>query len=290
MRVDGYTPEWSPGMPKAQDDDLVMSLGELALSQPPDSQETYVRTACADDTELFTQVWDYVRWNRRMQDFLLEPLFQALPQHQFEPGDLLADRFRIVREVARGGMGIVYEAEDEKLSRRIALKCAKSGFHKRLPPEVRHASEISHPNVCKIFEIHTASTSAGDIDFLTMEFLDGETLAARLSHARLPDAEALAIARQICAGMAEAHRNRVVHGDLKSNNVILTRDADGAVRAVITDFGLARRPLGPGDHAGGRVTAAAGASQAGGTPDYMAPELWRGEKASQASGVYGRGG
>jgi serine/threonine protein kinase len=277
-------------MPKAQDDDLVMSLVELALSQPPDSQETYVRSACADDTELFTQVWDYVRWNRRMQDFLLDPLFPALPQHRFQPGDLLADRFRIVREVAQGGMGIVYEARDNRLGRRIALKCAKSGFNKRLPPEVRHASEISHPNVCKIFEIHTASTSSGEIDFLTMEFLDGETLAARLSRGRLPEAEALVIAQQICAGMAEAHRNRVVHGDLKSNNVILTQDADGSVRAVITDFGLARRPLGPaGDHAVGGATTAAGVSQAGGTPDYMAPELWRGEKATQASDVYALG-
>ena len=232
-------------MPKAQDDDLVMSLVEQALSQPPDTQETYIRTACAGDTELFSQVWDYVRWNQRMQDFLLEPLFPALSQHHFEPGDLLADRFRIVREVAQGGMGIVYEAQDERLGRRIALKCAKSGFHKRLPPEVRHASEIGHTNVCKIFEIHTASTSGGEIDFLTMEFLDGETLAARLSRGRLPDAEALAIGQQICAGLAEAHRHRVVHGDLKSNNVILTADTGGRVRAVITDFGLARKPLGP---------------------------------------------
>jgi len=277
-------------MPKAQDDDLVMSLVELALSQPPDSQETYVRSACADDTELFSQVWDYVRWNHRMQDFLLEPLFPAVPQHRFEPGDLLADRFRIVREVAQGGMGIVYEARDERLGRRIALKCAKSGFHQRLPPEVRHASEISHPNVCKIFEIHTATTSGGDIDFLTMEFLDGETLAARLSRGQLPEIEARAIARQICAGMAEAHRNRVVHGDLKSNNVILTTDAGGGVRAVITDFGLARKPLGPaGDHADHWAAGEAGSSQAGGTPDYMAPELWTGEKASPASDVYALG-
>jgi serine/threonine-protein kinase len=251
--------------------------------------------ACEGDEELFTQVLDYVRWNHRMQDFLLEPLFQALPQHQFEPGDLLADRFRIVREVAQGGMGIVYEAEDERLGRRIALKCAKSGFHKRLPPEVRHASEISHPNVCKIFEIHTASTTGGEIDFLTMEFLDGETLAARLGRGRLPETEARAIGRQICAGLAEAHRNRVVHGDLKSNNVIITQDAGGGVRAVITDFGLARKPPGPaGDHAGGWESTAAGSdkagsSEAGGTPDYMAPELWKGEKPSAASDVYALG-
>jgi Flp pilus assembly protein TadD len=282
-------------MPKAQDDDLVMSLVELALSQPPDSRENYVRTACADDTELFTQVWDYVRWNHRMQDFLLEPLFPPLPQHRFEPGDLLADRFRIVREVAQGGMGIVYEARDQRLGRRIALKCAKSGFHKRLPPEVRHASEISHPNVCKIFEIHTTSTGGAEIDFLTMEFLDGETLAARLSRgplpeARLPKEDVRAVARQICSGMAEAHRNRVVHGDLKSNNVILTQDAGGGMRAVITDFGLARKPLGPaGDHAGSWAAGEAGSSPAAGTPDYMAPELWRGEKASAASDVYALG-
>jgi tetratricopeptide (TPR) repeat protein/TolB-like protein len=277
-------------MPKAQDDDLVMSLVELALSQSPDTQEAYLRTACAGDTELLTQVLDYVRWNHRMQDFLLEPLFPALPQHRFEPGELLADRFRIVREVAQGGMGIVYEARDERLGRRIALKCAKSGFHKRLPPEVRHASEISHPNVCKIFEIHTASTSGGEVDFLTMEFLEGETLAARLGRERLPEIEARAIGRQICAGLAEAHRNRVVHGDLKSNNVILTQDASGGVRAVITDFGLARKPLGPaGEDASSAAAGVAGSSQAGGTPDYMAPELWKGEKPTAASDVYALG-
>jgi serine/threonine protein kinase len=277
-------------MPKAQDDDLVMSLVELALSQPPDAREAYVRTACAGDPELFTEVWEYVRWDLQMQDFLLEPLYAALPEHHFEPGELLADRFRIIREVAQGGMGIVYEAEDERLGRRIALKCAKSGFHKRLPPEVRHASEISHPNVCKIFEIHTASTTSGEIDFLTMEFLDGETLAARLARGPLPEAERLATGRQICSGLAEAHRHHVVHGDLKSNNVILTRDADGSLRTVVTDFGLARKPHGPaGPNTASWASSAAGSSQAGGTPDYMAPELWKGEKPTTASDVYALG-
>ena len=187
-------------MPKSQDDDLVMNLVEQASSQPLEMRETWLRAACGGDAELFTQVWDYVQWNQRMQGFLLEPLYPALREHRFEPGDLLVDRFRIVREVAEGGMGVVYEAEDQKLGRRIALKCAKSGFHGRLPPEVRHASEISHPNVCKIFEIHTASTRQGEIDFLTMEFLEGETLAARLSRGPLPEPEARTIGRQICAG------------------------------------------------------------------------------------------
>ncbi|MFN0168163.1 MAG: protein kinase domain-containing protein, partial [Bryobacteraceae bacterium] len=198
----------------------------------------------------------------------------------FQPGELLEGRFRIVREVAQGGMGIVYEATDEKLDRRVAVKCAKAGFRRRLPPEVRNATEISHPNVCKIFEIHTASTPHGEIDFLTMEFLEGQTLAERLRGGPLPESEARSIALQLCAGLAEAHRKRVIHGDLKSNNVLLTTSADGGIQAVITDFGLARRP---------GASQPGMASDVGGNPDYMAPELWRGEKPSVASDVYALG-
>jgi serine/threonine protein kinase/Flp pilus assembly protein TadD len=267
---------------KAQDDDLVMSLVEMALAKPLEERQAYLQSACANDSELFGKVWDYVECEQRMNGFLLEPLYPPVSiEHPFKPEELLEGRFRIVREVAQGGMGIVYEAEDEKLERRIALKCAKTGFRKRLPPEVRHASEISHPNVCKIFEIHTASTDQGEIDFLTMEFLDGETLAERVRRGPAPEPEARAIALQLCAGLAEAHRKRVIHGDLKSNNVILTPANDAPARAVITDFGLARR------REAAQRTAPSG--QAGGTPAYMAPELWKGEKASIATDIYALG-
>ena len=267
---------------KTQDDDLVMNLVELALARPASERTVYLQSACAGDTELLTRVWHYVEWEERMNGFLLDPLYPpAEIEHPFEPGELLCDRFRIVREVAQGGMGIVYEATDEKLDRRIALKCAKTGFRKRLPPEVRNATAISHPNVCKIFEIHTASTSQGDIDFLTMEFLEGETLADRLHRGPVPAAEARAIALQLCAGLAEAHRNHVIHGDLKSSNVILARGPEGTIRAVITDFGLARKPE------TGERTAQSG--ERCGTPDYMAPELWKGEAVSPASDMYALG-
>jgi tetratricopeptide (TPR) repeat protein len=267
---------------KTKDDDLVMSLVDLALTHPVNQREAYLRSACGGDTELFNETWTYVQWEQRMQGFLLDPLFPPSSyEHPFEPGELLDDRFRIVREIAQGGMGVVYEAVDEKLQRRIALKCAKTGFRKRLPPEVRNATEISHPNVCKIFEIHTASTGQGEIDFITMEFLDGETLADRLTRGPLPEKEARAIALQLCAGLAEAHRKQVIHGDLKSNNVILTSGPHGAVRAVITDFGLARGPE--------AAQATAQSGQMAGTPDYMAPELWKGAKASVASDIYALG-
>lgn len=267
---------------KAQDDDLVMSLVELALAQPPEVRERYLQSICAQDSQLLEQVGKIVDWEQRMEGFLLDPLFtRPLEERPFQAGEILDGRFRLVRKVAEGGMGVVYEAWDEKLERRVAIKCAKPGFRKRLPPEVRNASEISHPNVCKIHEIHTASTDQGEIDFLTMEYLEGETLTERLRGGPLSKGEAQAIAQQLCIGLAEAHRNGVIHGDLKSANVILAQGADGGIRAVITDFGLARRPE--------AVQRAVQSGTVGGTPDYMAPELWKGEKASIASDIFALG-
>jgi tetratricopeptide (TPR) repeat protein len=267
---------------KAQEDERVMTLVELALRRPNRERETFLRSACGFDTNLFGQVWDYVQWEERMDGFLLDPLFPPPPDDApFAPGDLLDGRFRIIREVAQGGMGVVYEAVDEKLDRRIALKCAKPGFHNRLPPEARNATAISHPNVCKIFEIHSASTPQGEIDFLTMEFLDGETLAERLARGPIPEADAQSLAVQLCAGLAEAHRKLVIHGDLKSGNVFVDKTPDGAAHVVITDFGLARTR--------GAALGTAQSGHLGGTPDYMAPELWQGGKATIASDMYALG-
>ena len=254
-----------------------MTLVEQALCHPESQREAFLRSACGSNLNLFAEAWSYVQWEKRMQRFLVDPLPpppDAKPP--FEPGQLLINRFRVIREVAQGGMGIVWEAIDGKLDRRVALKCAKAGFGKQLPPEVRNAREISHPNVCRIFEIHTASTIDGEIDFISMEFLEGETLADRIHRAPLKEPEARTVALQLCSGLAEAHRNRLIHGDLKSHNVILTTDSAGTLRAVLTDFGLAR-------------TADTSAGILAGTPAYMAPELWQGEKPSVASDIYALG-
>lgn len=205
----------------------------------------------------------------------------------FGGSGLVCDRFRVVRPVGSGGMGVVYEAFDEKLDRRVALKCAKPGYGERLPPEVRAAREVSHYNVCKVHDLHVAASPLGETEFLSMEFIDGETLASRIRRdGALKGAEAREIARQICAGLAQAHHQRVIHGDLKCANVILTESAAGSVRAVITDFGLAKmnaprvpQPITPGRRATG----------AGGTLDYMAPELFLGGGPTVASDVYALG-
>jgi tetratricopeptide (TPR) repeat protein/TolB-like protein len=235
---------------------------------------------------LFDHACEYIESEGRMGGFLLEPFCPLeLFDPALEPGEVLEGRFRIIREVGEGGMAIVYEAIDDTLGKRRAVKCAKAGFQTRLTPEVRHATEIAHRNVCKIFDFHSAGKDRGEIDFITMEFLDGPTLTERLRSGPLPEREARDIALQLCAGLAAAHRNQVIHGDLKSNNVILTRAADGSLRAVITDFGLARGiqpqpespPRGESDDA------------VGGACDYMAPELWTGEKPSVASDIYALG-
>jgi len=262
-------------------DEVVMRLVEQALQLPEEKREAHLRNECGGDASLFETVWKYVKWDERMKGFLLHPAFSLLAEEfELEPGLVLENRFRIVRKVGVGGMGVVYEAMDEKLGRRIAVKCARAGFSARLSPEVRYASEINHPNICKTWEIHTASSPRGDFDFFTMEFIEGQTLAERLRAGPLPKKEARIIATQVCAGLAEAHRHHVIHGDLKSNNILLTGGTEGT-HVVITDFGLARAWLTqePGVMSG----------DIGGTPDYMAPELIKGERPSAASDIYALG-
>ena len=106
-------------------------------------------------------------------------------------------------------MGFVYEAFDRKRNQRIAIKAAKPGYYRLLSPELQGALQVRHPNVCLVNEIHTTQTAHGEIDFLTMELLEGETLAARLvADGKLPDDEAFKIACQICSGLASAHGER----------------------------------------------------------------------------------
>jgi tetratricopeptide (TPR) repeat protein len=285
---DAWESKWRrmPQLERASDDDRLMSLVDAALAQPPGERETWLRRECGGDSHLFDQAREYLESEERMGGFLLEPFCTLeLFDPALEPGELLEDRFRIIREVGEGGMAIVYEAMDETLGKRRAIKCAKAGFQARLTPEVRHATEIAHDNVCKIFDFHSAGTDRGEIGFINMEFLDGPTLAERLRPGPLPEREARAIARQLCAGLAAAHRCQVVHGDLKSNNVILTKAADRSPRAVITDFGLARGLQPPTESAPpGRW-----GSVVGGASDYMAPELRNGERPSVASDIYALG-
>src|SRR5215469_13268453 len=245
--------------------DHVMAVLQSALERPPEERQAYVRNACSDNESFYHEVTDALEWEERMGSFLKQPLLDfTFLVRPFEPGQVLADRFEIQREIGEGGMGVVYQAFDRRLQQNIAIKAAKPGFQRLLTPELKAALTVRHHNICLVKEIHTAQTEYGEIDFLAMEFLEGETLAAYLKKVgKLEHKEALDIACQICAGLAEAHHSGIIHRDLKSGNVILCRNEDGSRRAVITDFGLA-----------GGLSLPSG--QMAGTPGYMAPELLRG--------------
>src|SRR5215467_15259010 len=111
------------------------------------------------------------------------------------PNDLICDRFRIVRKIGEGGMAVVYEAIDEKLGERRALKFAKAGYSGQIPPEARNSLRVTHENICRAYEIHTAESGTPPVDFISMEFLEGETLETRYRREPLSQADALAIAK-----------------------------------------------------------------------------------------------
>jgi serine/threonine protein kinase/Flp pilus assembly protein TadD len=204
---------------------------------------------------------------------------EGFSHSSLRPGDFIGERFRIVRKLGEGGMAVVYEALDEKLGERRALKFAKAGFSSQIPPETRSALRVTHENICRTYEIHTAVSGAPE-DFISMEFLEGETLHSRCRRKPLSHSEALEISKQLCHGLAAAHRAQILHRDLKGKNVMLTRRPDGTLRVVITDFGLAKLV------AEGTRPAS---SDAVGTPNYIAPESWENVPATPASDVYALG-
>lgn len=212
------------------------------------------------------------------------------------PGELVAERYRITRVIGRGGMGEVYEAQDQLLNEAVALKTLRSelardeSLVKRFQKEIQLARKVTHPNVCRVFETglpERAGPADSPLLFFTMELLSGETLRRRIRRAkRLSRAEAFPIAVQIAEGLQAAHEAGIVHADFKSGNVILTAGRRG-VRAVITDFGLSRidpttAPAGETRtiYAGGRVE---------GTLAYMSPEQMSGGTITAASDIYSFG-
>ena len=198
-----------------------------------------------------------------------------MDEGRFPPGTLLAQRYRVVSLLGRGGMGEVYRANDLLLGQTVALKFLPAQWtsHEetlaRFRNEVRIARQISHPNVCRVYDIGEAEGST----YLSMEYVDGEDLASLLRRiGRLPQDKALEIARQLCAGLAAAHDKGVVHRDLKPGNIML--DGQGQLR--ITDFGLAG--------VAGEVK-----DIRSGTPAYMAPEQRSGQEVTARSDIYALG-
>ena len=179
-----------------------------------------------------------------------------------EVGTTFAGRYQVIEELGGGGMGKVYKVIDKEINEKIALKILKPEISsdekiiERFRNEVKLARKISHPNVCRMYDL----LKEKGMYFITMEYISGEDLKSTVSRVgQLSVGKTLAIARQICKGLAEAHKMGVVHRDLKPHNIIIDRDGD--VR--ILDFGIAHSMKTQGITESGVMI---------GTPEYMSPE------------------
>ncbi|MGD8441240.1 MAG: serine/threonine-protein kinase, partial [Holophagae bacterium] len=209
----------------------------------------------------------------------------------FTTGQVVAGRYEVERFIARGGMGEVYQVRDRELGDSVALKTIlpkeddRTTSLERFRREIQVARQVSHRNVCRIFDLGRHVRPEGeDVVFLTMELLAGQSLRARLRNGGvMPPDEAYEVVEQLVAGLGAAHAKGIVHRDLKPSNIFLVPEGAGT-RAVIADFGLAR----PQVSDAGQLTVT-GTGEILGTPAYMSPEQIEGKPATTRSDIYSLG-
>ena len=269
-----------------------------ALELPLERRAAFLDQACRNAPEIRRRVEQLLEQDQQAGSFLGKPAFTpdgnaaataasfAAGPGRFQAGQLIADRFAIVRFIARGGMGEVYEAKDQFLQdASVALKiirpeiAADATASARFQQEVLLARKVVHSNLCPIYEIFRCDQPAPPFLFLSMRLLQGQTLYARFQEsAKLEAAETVTICNQLLAGVAALHAGGIIHRDLKPNNVMLET---GGSHVSIMDFGLARPQEAENTLLGSGVIA--------GTPGYMAPEMLRGERPTRATDLFALG-
>ena len=201
------------------------------------------------------------------------------PTRRLALGSIFAERYEILEELGKGGMGEVYKVRDKTLDEEMALKVLKpeiaadKDIIERFKNELKFARKIAHRHVCKMFDL----SEEEETPYITMEYVKGEDLKSFIrKKEKLKEEEVIVIAKQVCEGLAEAHRLGVVHRDLKPQNIMIDKDGD----TKVMDFGIARSVEAPGVTQSGVMI---------GTPDYMSPEQAEGEEADQRSDIYALG-
>ena len=281
------------------------ALFEAALEEDPANRSSFLKARCSDasvcaEVERLLAEHDEATSflsagvpTVSLDDFTPDP---AARTQQLSESQVLAGRFRIVRYIAGGGMGEVYEAEDQELHERVAVKTIRAEIlgqpnaMARFKREVFLARKVTHPNVCRIFDLFRhkpeGASERDEIVFISMELLRGKTLAARMKDGvRMSLGEALPLIGQMASALAAAHEVGIVHRDFKPGNVVLVAGSGtGTERAVVTDFGLALQLLASDEG----VSLSTGQGLLG-TPAYMAPEQLEGRPATNASDIYALG-
>jgi len=201
------------------------------------------------------------------------------PMKGLAKGTTFASRYEVIEELGKGGMGRVYKALDKEINEEVALKLLKPEIAsdestvERFRNELKFARKIAHKNVCKMYHL----SKEEETPYITMEYVAGEDLKRLVKRkGKFEEEEAISIAKQVCEGLAEAHRLGVVHRDLKPQNIMIDKEGD----AKVMDFGIARSVEAPGVTQSGVMI---------GTPDYISPEQAEGEEADQRSDIYALG-
>jgi Tol biopolymer transport system component len=261
-----------------------------AIEHAADERPRFVEEAACGDAELVNEVHRMITESERETGLLSRPALvfargSGDSSPRFPECSVLARRFRIVRFIAHGGMGEVYEAEDLELGDRVALKTIRPGAAPNedllalLKKEIQLARRVTHPNVCRSYDLaqHEDPDTGRTTTLLSMELLEGHTLAEHLhNQGPFPWRDALPLIEQIGAGIQAAQDAGIIHGDLKPANIMLAPGpGPRGLRAVVMDFGVALTAGQARD--GGRR---------GGTPGYLAPEQADGRPITAASDVY----
>lgn len=231
--------------------------------------------------------WDAAAIAGRPRECIIDPSVEVTLGFMSMVGKTIL-HYRILKEIGRGGMGVVYKAEDTKLHRTVAIKALSAelvGEEKaraRFLREARAASAIDHPNICTVYEVNEAD----DMLFFVMQYIDGKTLKKFIGGRPLPLDQALEFSLEIADALAEAHRRNVIHRDIKSSNIMLNERN----QLKILDFGLAKLIRPATDSSDSHHTAELTAMGSPfGTASYMSPEQARGERADARSDIFSLG-
>lgn len=273
----------------AEEWEQIKLVFEAALAFAEDERRQFVEAACSNDPQRAAIVTELLANHVGAGRFLQTATIRIT--HVFSKDELVASRFRIVRHIGDGGMGEVYEAFDEKLRARVALKTLKRELAsdpqalERFRREILVAREVSHESICKIFDLveHEDAEDHTVVPCLTMQLIEGESLLKFLQTRRpLSPEVALPLIRQIAAAIDALHAQGIVHRDLKPSNIMLAVSND-VTRAVVTDFGLAKLSTLEAGFFETQMDFQAGA------PYFMAPELLRDGRPSRESDIYALG-
>ena len=271
----------------------VKQLFQDALDVAPDARLAFVKQR-AGDALVLQEVMSLLQTHPAPEGFLSTPPDSAqvgAVLATLQAGDQLGP-FRITGLIGVGGMGEVYRACDTRLDRQVAIKVLPQAStineagRERFQAEARAISRLTHPRISTLYDVGSAPVGGTSLQYLVMELVEGETLAARIKRGPLPVDQALAIAIDIAEALAAAHTAGVIHRDVKPANIMLTRSG-----AKLLDFGLARlRPsLGVGHARSGAGDPATHPTGLFGTLPYMAPELLRGAGADARTDLFAVG-